>query len=482
MRVLYVTSEVFPLVKTGGLGDVSAALPAALADIGVDVRLLLPGYPAILDGLQDARTAAALDSMPGAGDGRLIQGHLPDGSPALVIDAPQLFARPGNPYVEENGRDWWDNHRRFAALGWVAAQLAAWEVVAGWRPDVIHAHDWQAGLAPAYLALRPGPRPATIMTIHNIAYQGLFSPDVLEELRLPPESFRMHGLEYYGKVGFLKAGLFYADKLTTVSPSYAEEIRATDQGCGLEGLLAARAGDLVGIVNGVDYRIWDPAADPHLAAPYDVERLDAKAANKRALQAECGFDPDPAAPLFAVVSRLSPQKGLDLVLEAVPHLVRQGARLMVLGSGDRPLEDGFRRAAAEYPGAVAVRIGYDEALSHRIQGGADLIMVPSRSEPCGLTQLYGLRYGTLPLVRATGGLKDTVRDVCDQSLADGTATGFVFGPDTAEALTAAIDRAIDFHRQTARWRRVQATAMTRDFSWDRSARHYADLYRTVRPH
>ncbi|CAK0778488.1 glycogen synthase [uncultured Gammaproteobacteria bacterium] len=484
MRVLHVTPEYYPLIKTGGLADVSGALPPALAGLGGDVRLLLPGYPAVLDGLDGKTTVKVLTGLPGAAEAKLEFGRTPDGVPAYALNAPALYHRAGNPYLDAAGNDWPDNHLRFAALGWVAAEFADHWLGDPWRPDVLHGHDWQSGLMPAYVALNKNAhinRPATVMTIHNIAYQGQFSPAILDAVKLPKHCFQIEGVEYYGAVGFLKAGLYYADRLTTVSPSYAREIQTEEHGCGLDGLLAHRTDHLSGILNGVDYQIWNPATDNHLPARYDANSLAGKAVNKAALQAEFGLEPRPDAPLFTLITRLNWHKGVDMVLEALPTLIARGGQLVVLGSGDKGLEEGFRRLAAAHPYEVGVRIGYDEALAHRIQGGADVIMVPSRAEPCGLTQLYGLRYGTLPLVRRTGGLEDTVIDATPAALADGCATGFSFGEAETPALVWAIRRAIDVYRTKSRWQTMQRTAMTRDFGWTSSARAYMELYQSLKP-
>jgi starch synthase len=467
-----VTPEAYPLVKTGGLADVSAALPAALRALGADVRLLLPGLPAVLGGLAKPRTVSALAGLPGGFTGRLLRGEAPNGVPVYAVDVPALYDRPGNPYLGPDGLDWPDNHLRFAALA-----AAARRPLGRWRPDIVHGHDWQSGLAPAYLALAGAPRPATILTVHNMAYQGLFPAETLAELQLPPASFSMSGVEYWGKVGFLKAGLFYADRITTVSPTYTREIQGPDEGMGLEGLLAGRAGDLVGILNGVDTAVWDPATDPALPARYGATDLAGKAACKAALQAELGLARAPSRPLFIVVSRLSPQKGLDLVLGVAERIVDRGGQLALLGAGDTALEVGFRSLAQSRPGGIAVTIGYDEALAHRMQGGGDAILVPSRSEPCGLTQMYGLRYGTLPVVRRTGGLADTVVDAGDLTL----ATGFVFGPPTIEALWDALEHAFLLWDDRPLWAQVQHRAMAQDFSWAKSARQYLALYRSLAP-
>ena len=490
MRVLFVTSECYPVVKTGGLADVSAALPPALNRLGVDARVLLPGYPAVLEGLAGLRPVRALSGLPGVGHATLLEGRLPGDVIAYAIEAPGLFGRPGNPYLSPVGHDWPDNHLRFAALGWVAAGFAT-GADDQWRPDILHGNDWQSGLMPAYaafLADRPsagsdrpsaggGRRPATVMTIHNIAYQGWFPATHLPALHLPAHSYHLEGVEYYGGIGFLKAGLHYADRLTTVSPTYAREIQSAEHGCGLEGLLSARTDALCGILNGVDYGIWNPAEDPYLAAPYDHTTLEAKARNKAALQAEFGLDVNPAAPLFAMVSRLNWHKGADLLPEVLPALFARGGQVVLLGTGDADLETALYTLAGAHPRSAGVHIGYDEAQAHRIQAGADVLMVPSRAEPCGLTQLYAMRYGTLPLVRRTGGLEDTVIDATPAALADGCATGFAFDQATSHGLGWAIRRALDLYRSPERWRTLQQRAMTRDFGWTASAREYLELYR-----
>ena len=479
MRVLHVASEVYPLIKTGGLADVAAALPAALLQIGVDARILVPGYPAVLEKMADLRHVRTLADPWTSGGTALMLGRTPDGVACYVVDAPEMYGRPGNPYLGPDGKDWPDNHFRFALLSWVAAWFAGADGGWRWRPDVVHGHDWQAGLASAYLTLAGGPRPATILTIHNIAYQGLFPASLLGQLQLPVSSFTVDGLEYYNQIGFLKAGLFYSDRISTVSPTYAEEIQSPDGGWGLHGLLASRAGDLWGILNGVDYDVWSPDTDTIIVQRYDADNLDAKAANKSALQEEFGLKVLADAPLFGVVSRLTPMKGFDLLLSAIPSLVAQGAQFALLGSGEDWLEDGFRKLSEQFPGQVGVFLGYDEPLSHRIQAGSDVILLPSRSEPCGLIQLYGLRYGTLPLVRRAGGLADTVVDAQDWAIDQGEATGFVFDNASVDELMSACRRALALWRDPARWRSVQRAAMAKDFSWAASARRYLDMYRSV---
>ncbi|HEX2135670.1 MAG TPA: glycogen synthase GlgA [Microvirga sp.] len=476
IKVLSVASEIYPLVKTGGLADVVGALPAALAAEGVEAATLVPGYPAVLQALEASESVASFDDLFG-GPARLLGARA--GRLALfVVDAPHLYARPGAPYTGPDGRDWPDNARRFAALGAAAAHMAR-GTVAGFAPDVVHVHDWQAGLAPAYLHYGGGRRPGLVATIHNLAFQGLFPADLLPALGLPAHAFQVAGLEFYGQVSFLKAALQFADRITTVSPTYALEIQTSEYGMGLEGLLRARADVLSGILNGIDESVWDPLRDPHLPATYARETLERRAANKAGLQNRLGLSQDPDALLFGVVSRLSWQKGLDLLLGAMPTLLGARAQLVLLGSGDRDLETGFAGAAAAGPDRVAVVFGFDEALAHQIQGGCDAILVPSRFEPCGLTQLCALRYGAVPVVARVGGLSDTVIDANAMALAAGVATGIQFAPVTETMLAAAIRRASALWRDTAAWARLQENGMAAEVGWTRPARQYAQLFRSV---
>ena len=479
MRVLHVAAELYPWVKTGGLGDVMAALPPALGALGTDVRLVLPGFTAFLDAF--APTEIVRLRTPFAAERVRIARAVPPGSPvaAYLVDYPAFYDRPGTPYQAPDGSDWPDNHRRFALLGWAAAALAQ-GADPEWRPDLLHGHDWHAGLAAAYLRAQGAAMPS-VFTVHNLAYQGYFPSPFFADLALPPGFFATDGVEFYGGLAFLKAGLFYADRLTTVSPTYASEIQTPAFGWGLDGLLRSRAGDLSGILNGVDPAIWAPENDRYLPVPYsaDEDDLADKTEAKEALARRFDLDPDEGGPLFGAVTRLTPQKGLDLLLAALPGLIAAGGRLVLLGSGDAALEAGFRAAERTWPGRVGVEIGYDETLSHLIVGGSDSILVPSRFEPCGLTQLYALRYGSPPVVRRTGGLADTVVDANAVTLADGTATGFAFDDETPEALLNAVQRAVELYGDRAAWRRLMRRAMTRDFSWAASARQYQALYREL---
>jgi starch synthase len=476
IKALSVASEVAPLIKTGGLADVAGALPLALAAEGVDVRTLLPGYPKVMGALHGAKSVHAFDTLFG-GPARLLAARA-GALDLLVLDAPHLYAREGGPYASADGVDYPDNAQRFAALAQVAAQIAQ-GLSPEHHPDILHAHDWQAALAPAYLHYSRRPHPPTVLTIHNLAFQGRYDKSLLAELGLPPESFTIEGVEYHDGVGFLKAGLQFADRITTVSPSYAAEIMTPEFGMGLDGLLHARAQNVSGVLNGVDETEWSPATDARIARRYDPKRLQLRTENRASLQARLGLRADPEALLIGVVSRLSWQKGLDLLLEALPQLVGDGVQLALLGAGDKPLKAGFAQAAQRYAGRVGVRIGYDEELAHLVQAGADVFLIPSRFEPCGLTQLYALRYGAVPVVARVGGLRDTIIDANEMALAAGVATGLQFSPVTAEALLAALRRAQALFNDKAQWRRLQLNGMKTDVSWRRPAQRYGALYREL---
>jgi starch synthase len=476
LRVLSVASECFPLVKTGGLADVVGALPAALAPEACALLTLLPGLPGVIARAGAAEEVHAFDDLFG-GPARLLAAQL-SGLDLLILDAPHLYARPGSPYNDPQGRDWPDNPQRFAALSWAAAEIGR-GVLPGWRPHVVHAHDWQAGLAPAYLHYGEGPRPGTVFTVHNLAFQGWAPAGLLGELRLPPRAFAIEGVEFFGGIGALKAGLQLADRITTVSPTYAREIATPEEGFGLDGLLRSRAGALHGILNGIDEAAWNPAIDPHLEAPFDVMRPGGREHNRTALRARMGLDDAPDAPLLGVVSRLTGQKGMDLLLGCLPALLGHGMQLAVLGAGEPGLEAGFREAAAAHPGRIGVRIGYDESLAHLVQGGCDALLVPSRFEPCGLTQLCALRYGALPVVARVGGLADTVIDANEAALAAGVATGLQFAPTTEAALEGALARLAGLWRDRGAWASTQRNALRAPVGWSRSAARYAALYRSI---
>jgi starch synthase len=465
IKVLSVTSEAAPLVKTGGLADVAGALPGALEPLGVQMRTLLPGYPAVMAAIGTGETGGKVvleDADLFGGPARVIAAKTA-GLDLMVLDAPHLFQRDGGPYTDAGGRDWPDNPERFAALSWSAAEIAA-GALAGWRPDILHGHDWQAGLAPWYLRRRhPQAGVGSVITIHNIAFQGKAAPGKLAGMRLSLNDMTQDGVEFWGDISALKAGLVAADRITTVSPTYADELLTPEFGMGMDGLLRARAGVLSGILNGVDLAAWAP--------PYKTTA--GKKRHKEALRSAMGL-PEAAGPLCVVVSRLTYQKGLDLLLAALPRLLERGGQLALLGSGEAGLEQAYL-AAADHP-HVAVRLGYDEALARLLIEGGDAILVPSRFEPCGLTQMYGLRFGTLPLVAYTGGLVDTVIDATPAGLRAGVATGLQFHPASADALSRALDRLCDLYATPELWLGMQRNAMRHPVGWDQSAAEYLALY------
>ncbi len=475
LSILFVTSEMAPWVKTGGLGDVAAALPAALHRTRHDVRVLIPAYPALLKAFPDAQQVAELPSLaPALPPARLLAAEA-DGLPLLLLDCPALFDRPGNPYLNAQGHDWADNGIRFGLLSRVAARLGQPASPLGWQPDVVNLNDWQSALAAAWLHYEGGA--ASVLTVHNIAFQGNFAAELLPALGLPAHAWRFDGVEYHEQLSFLKAGLQLATLISTVSPTYAGEIQDEAFGYGLAPLLRHRAGALRGILNGVDTALWNPTTDPALAAPYAANRLAAKRQNKRALQREMGLNEADDRPLFGIISRLTAQKGLDLVLTLGEGITHLPAQLAILGSGDKTMEAGFTDLAARFPGQIAVKLGFDEALAHRIEAGADSFLMPSRFEPCGLNQMYSLRYGTPPIVRATGGLADTVIDVNNETLADKTANGFVIADATPHELWLALERATRCWHDRKQWQRIQQNGMRHDFSWEHAAHDYVTLYR-----
>jgi starch synthase len=472
IRVLSVASEIFPLVKTGGLADVVGALPGALAPHGVTMHTLVPGYPAVLENLSESKTVLTEPDFFGA-PARLLSGESA-GMKIFALDAPHLFGRAGNPYTAPGGRDWPDNPIRFAALSYAAFLIGA-GAVEHFTPDILHVHDWQAALTPAYVHFNEGLLPATVLTIHNLAFQGIAAPQLLETLRLPPAAYTIDGIEFYGSISALKAGLVYADRITTVSPTYAAEICTPEDGMGLDGILRARQDKLTGIVNGIDTTIWDPATDQSLPAPFSARSPGPKKRSKSELQARFGLQGNDAL-VYGVVSRLSHQKGLDVLLECIDTLLDSGAQLAVLGSGDATLQEGFLRAAAANPGRIAVTLGYNEPLAHLIQAGADAILVPSRFEPCGLTQLCALRYGAIPVVSRVGGLADTVIDANTAALAAKVATGLQFAPVTADALRNVLIRTANLWARPEDWATLRRNALRADVSWTEPAKAYARLY------
>ncbi|SLN44905.1 Glycogen synthase 1 [Aquimixticola soesokkakensis] len=483
LDILSVTSECVPLIKTGGLADVAGALPKALGTLGHRMRTLLPAYPGLVAKLTDTRVVWSDPDLFG-GPAQVIFGTVAseasggEGTGAteiLLLQAPHLFDRAGGPYLDLDGVDFADNPERFAALSWVGAQIAMHGTSDGWRPRLVHCHDWQAALVPSYLKFAGHGHIPTILTIHNMAFQGLAPADRTEALRLPWHEFHADSFEYFGQISALKAGLKHAWKLTTVSPTYAGELMRPEFGMGMDGIIRDRSTDMVGILNGIDLDLWNPQT---CDTPYGLRTLKKKANARRALAARFGIHAHDA-PLAIVVSRLSHQKGLDLLAECLPEFIEQGGAVAVLGTGDKALEQAFRDLGNRYPGRVGVEIDYDEELSHLMFAGGDAVLIPSRFEPCGLTQLYGLRFGTLPLVAATGGLADTVIDANPAALAMGVATGFTFHPTEPIALSFALERLLMLFAQPDLWTQMQRNAMKQPVGWDTSAAAYIALYESL---
>jgi starch synthase len=472
-KILFVTSEAYPLIKTGGLADVSGSLPIALHRLGHDIRLILPAYGDVISNLPDLKCTRILQTN---GSIEIFEGLLPDsGIPVWLIGHNGYFDRPGNPYLTPEGKPWPDNAERFALLARVAVEIAMNRVGFRWKPDIVHCNDWQAGLIPALLGDEPG-RPATVFTIHNLAYQGLFPKDTCKRIAIPERFWSFHALEFYDQLSFIKGGLVYADRINTVSPSYAKEIQGKEFGCGMELLLSQRSDRLSGILNGIDEEAWNPASDPLIPHHFHPEDLSGKAANKAELQARLELAPDSNYAVIAMVGRLVHQKGIDMVIEALPDLMEMPVQLAILGTGEKKYEQALKRWAQLYPDRIAVVLGYDEPLAHLFEAGADLFLMPSRFEPCGLNQMYSQRYGTVPIVRSVGGLADTVDDANPTNLTVGTASGIVFTELSAEALTQAVARALNLYGKEPIWQKIQLAGMLKDFSWLHSARQYENLY------
>jgi starch synthase len=477
MRALYVTSEAYPLAKTGGLADVSAALPAALRDLGIDSRILLPAYRQTLAHAHRSRLAARFETPLGIGEVKILETALPVSNvPVWLIHCPALFDRDGGLYQNAQAQDWPDNAKRFALLNHAAMAIID-GAIGGWSPEIVHANDWHAGLVPLLLSARLRPRPPTLLTIHNLAYQGLFAAEQFADIGIAPEFFQ--DLEFYGRISFLKGGIRGADALTTVSPTYAAEVLTEEYGCGLDGLLRERRNRLRGILNGVDYRVWDPQADPNLAACYSPRSMAGKLACKRVIRSEMGLDADGDAPLLAFMSRLVYQKMPDIVSAAMPKLIEDGIQFASVTEGEPRYEAQFREMVERYPGRVAMCPRYEERLAHRLLAGADLLVHPARFEPCGLVPIYALRYGTIPIVRRSGGMSDTVVEATPETIPLGSGTGFTFEDPSASAFLDCVGRALGIYRQPILWRKLQMNAMTQDFSWQRSAKTYADLYASL---
>ncbi len=469
LRILFATPECAPLVKTGGLGDVSAALPPALAARGIDVRVMLPGYPAVMHA---GAEAAEIATLPILGHTvRLLDGRLDSGAPLIIVDCPQLYARGGGPYQADDGEDWEDNALRFGVLSRCAAILGTGASPLDWRPHVVHCHDWPTALASLYLSRWERPRAGSLVTIHNLAFQGKFDFDEAHRLDLPPEVRGTEGVEFFGRMSFLKGGLMFADAINTVSPTYAREIQTEALGFGMEGVLRHRASVLHGVLNGIDTATWDPQNDPHLASNYGLLTLERKVSNKRLLRKKMQLKGEDSTFLLAIVSRLTHQKGIDLIAQAASQLVQMGAEVAIVGTGDKDMVDRVLAAKRQNPGHVAAHIAFDEPLAHLVEAGADAFLMPSRFEPCGMNQMYSQRYGTPPIVNPTGGLADTVS----------AETGFLMHELSTAGLVEAVERALAAYRQPRAWRDLQNHGMARDFGWDRAAADYEHIYESIRP-
>jgi starch synthase len=479
-KALFATSEAHPLIKTGGLADVAGILPVKLAHLGWEVGIILPAYPACKTRLKNLTEVVSLriPSVPGLI--RILKGQLPGGpNPVWLVDSPAHFDRLGNPYLNEDGQDWPDNAARFATFCRAIVMFANHPEF-DWQPDIIHCNDWQTGLVPPLLAPIKN-RPATLFTIHNLAYQGVFPRQQFETLELPPHLWSPSALEFHHQFSFIKGGLVFADWLTTVSPTYAQEILTPEFGCGLDGVLRKRADHLTGILNGVDYQRWDPTRDSFIEKCYGRTSWHHKALNKLALQRRYGLPENKTIPLLGFVGRLVEQKGIDLIIDILPKLFSENIQVVFLGEGDESCQNALQKLASRYPQQMGLFIGYDEPLAHGIQAGADIFLMPSRFEPCGLTQIYALRYGTVPIVRSTGGLSDTVVNVTEESLRQGLATGFVFKEAAPSVLLATIRRALVLYAQHSQWRKLALAGMEQDFSWQASAQIYLSLYHRILP-
>ena len=476
-KILFATSEAQPLIKTGGLADVAGSLPLALSEMGLDVRLVLPAYPQAVERAIPLKTVATIRISGVTEPVRILEQKREGNLHLYLVDCPSLFNRPGNPYTEASGRPWSDNAQRFALFCRAVVRIALDQAGLGWCPDVVHCNDWQTGLVPALLA-QEWDRPATIFTIHNLSYQGMYDSSTFAQLILPDQLWTPDGLEFHGNFSFIKGGLVFADWITTVSQTYAEEIRTPEFGYGLEGLLQHRADRLAGVLNGIDYKIWNPATDQHIKHNYDLNSFESKQKNKLALQDELGLEENPNAMLFGNIGRIVEQKGIDLIIDILPEIMRQAdTQLVILGSGEEHLEQSLEIAAQKFPGKCAVVIGYDEDLAHRIEAGSDCFLMPSRFEPCGLNQLFSLRYGTVPIVNRTGGLADTVIDLNPASLLSKTATGFVSDLPEADSLLDSVNRAVEYYQRSGQWwEKLAINGMKQDFSWDSSAAHYLEIY------
>ncbi|WP_439629576.1 glycogen synthase GlgA [Shinella sp.] len=475
MNVLSIVSEVFPLIKTGGLADVAGALPKALRPLGIDVLTLVPGYPQVLDRLPERVEIGCLEGL--LGHRAVVSRATTEGLDLLALEIPELYQRTGGPYLDGAGYDHPDNWLRFAALSLAGARISLGHLPLG-SADIVHVHDWQTSLVPVYLRYRFQSSLPVVCTVHNLAFQGQFSIDIAPRLELPDAALGMDCLEYYGGIGYLKGGLVCSDIVTTVSPTYAREVLSTELGMGLDGVLQTRRAALYGIVNGIDADIWNPATDPLIPRPYDVRSLARRQENRAAVLQHFGL-PDANGPLFAALTRLTWQKGADMFAEVAEEIVQHGGQLVICGQGDAAIEAALRDCAGRYPDRVSVHIGYSEELAHLIVSGCDVLMQPSRFEPCGLTQLYAMRYGAIPLVGRTGGLSETIIDANEAAMARAVATGFQFHPVDPHSFREAVRRACEAFEDREAWSSLQRQAMKADFSWERSASQYAQLFEAL---
>jgi len=475
-KILFVTSEAHPLIKTGGLADVCGSLPKALAELSQDIKLIIPNYQALKTS-ENVRFMCAIRV-----DNRninILETRMPDSHVIVwLVDYPAYYNYPGNPYVDEQGDSWPNNAERFGLFCRIAVEAAMDRINQDWKPDVVHCNDWQSGLVPALLSLE-NDRPSTVFTIHNMAYQGLFPATAAAKLNIPGQLWHPAGLEFHDMLSFIKGGLVYADYITTVSPTYAQEIQTAEFGYGLEGLLDHRKEFLGGIINGIDLDQWNAENDTLIAQTYSVSTLDKKQLNKAALQVKFALPVNDQVPILGLIGRLVEQKGIDLILECLPEMMEMDMQFVLLGSGDKDFEKQLKKLALLYPDKIAITIGYDEALAHLIEAGADIFLMPSRFEPCGLNQMYSQRYGTIPIVRKTGGLADTVTDTVPETLANKTASGVVFSEASSSALLEAIKRTLILYSMPDYWKKMQINAMKKDFSWQRSAEQYLSLYENI---
>ena len=476
-KILFATSEAHPLIKTGGLADVSSGLPKALAELGQDIRIIMPNYQSITT---DQEIHFVCTVHVDYRDVNILETRLPESDVKVwLVDYPEYFNHPGNPYLDQYGNPWEDSAERFALFCRVIVEVATNRAHLDWNADIVHCNDWQTGLVPALLTLEEY-RPATVFTIHNLAYQGLFPKSTFKTLNLPAHLWSPEALEFHEMMSFIKGGLACSDWITTVSATYAEEIQTKEFGYGLEGLLRYRKDVLSGIVNGLDTNVWNPETDANLAQTYNAASLHNKRPNKAALQERVTLTVDNSIPVIGLIGRLVEQKGIDLVIDCLPDIVSMPVQFILLGSGEKKFQMQLEKLAQKYPDKISINIGYDEAFAHMIEAGADIFMMPSRFEPCGLNQMYSLRYGTLPIVRRTGGLADTVIDTLPETLTDNAATGIVFDDPIPGALLEATKRALLLFNDAKTWRAVQKNAMRKNLSWQNSAQQYLALYESLR--